>query len=166
MNLKNIYKIIIVALIFIVPSLSLSQTPSYTLSNGNDEILQNANYCFSSVSKARTVQVDPTSTMGSFGGINVLCGGDNINLGQGLIHDIFQEEEDEHRDARDYVESFGVMRSTSFLTEWFYKKGFVLMECDNAYHHSFLVETRCIYHKDEYQQNYNDDDELESSDQF
>ena len=70
MNLK----IIVVALIFMIPSLGLSQftIPSLGLSQtpSNDEILQNANYCFSSILKERSVQAS------FLGGITILCGDD------------------------------------------------------------------------------------------
>ena len=71
-----------------------------------------------------------------------------INLEQALISDGLFQYENIDEDKTGYVERFGIMQSTSVLTEWFYQKGFTLIDCDNIRdNHSLPVEMNCIYHK-------------------
>ena len=130
---------IIITSMFIIPTLALSQTDE---NRNNDDILQSANYCFTT-----TFNIGSESRHWS---TLVTCDGNTLNLEDSLFNTAVNNS---IRMGGDDQKSI----STSRAAEWLNERGFALMSCNNIVLGT-KVEFNCTYYKkkeEEKEQNEN-----------
>ena len=119
---------IIITSMFIIPALALSQTDK---NRNNDDILQNANYCFTT-----TFNIGSESRHWS---TLVTCDGNTLNLEDSLFNTAVNNS---IRMGGDDQKSI----STSRAAEWLNERGFALMSCSDMVLGT-KIQSNCTYHR-------------------